>query len=264
MTEILLGTVAIEPNRWGTVSRDRAPVTLVSALLDSIDAAGFDGLELWDGHLLRASGDEGERIVSGPLPVTIFNSYADFGPGEEAQRSRDDAASGVRRADSRAVKFNVGNDPADEDGYVERLSQWIDELPSNVAAMCECHQGISVAEDPAVAARIFDRAGPVERLRALVHTHDAPDLLRAKFDAYGDRITHVHVNFLDFDAMTHPRLCDVVDELRAFRDLVGGLGFAGSWTLEFVAGLLTDRDEPALLLDQAAQDLSTLRAVVAG
>ncbi len=173
-------------------------------------------------------------------------------------------ASGVRRIGSRAVKFNVGNFPADEDGYVERLSRWIDQLPSGVAAVCECHQAISIAEDHAVAARIFDRTVPVGRLQALVHTHDAPDLLRAKFDAYGDRITHVHVNFLDFGEMTHPRLHDVVDELRAFRDLVTSLGFDGSWTLEFVAGLLTDRDEPAVLLDQAAQDLSTLRAVVSG
>lgn len=262
MTEVLLGTVAIEPNRWGTVTPDRHPVTAVGDWVGAVAEAGFDGLELWDGHLTTVSSDEVERVVDGPLPISIFNSYADFGPGPAAAATRADAAAWARRAGSRAVKFNVGNDAAEEAAYVDRVAAWLDDLPAGTAALCECHQGISIAEEPAVAARILERAGPVSHVQALVHTHDAPDLLRAKFDAYGDRITHVHVNFLDFVAMAHPTLADVVDELGSFVDLIRSLGFTGSWTLEFVAGLLTERDTPAVLVEQAASDLPILRAAL--
>lgn len=263
MSEILLGTVAIEPNRWGTITSDRRPVTEVGDWAQAVADAGFDGLEVWDGHLTDASAAEVERVVSGPLPLRIFNSYADFGSGADAAARRVDAAAWARRAGSRAVKFNVGNERDEEGAYADRLTAWLDDLPSETVALCECHQGISIAEEPAVAARIFERAGPADRVQALVHTHDAPDLLRAKFDAYGDRITHVHVNFLDFSAMSHPTLDAVADDLRAFVALVRSLGFAGSWTLEFVAGLLTDRDTPALLVEQAVADLPVLRSVLA-
>ncbi len=263
MSEILLGTVAIEPNRWGTITADRAPVVRVADWIAAIDGAGFDGLEIWDGHVTAAPDGDVDRLRS-VLPLALFNSYADFGPGDDAARSREAAAEWTARCGSRAVKFNVGNDPADEQGYVERLASWIGELPGDTAAMCECHQGISIAEDPLVAARMFDQVGPADRLQALVHTHDAPDLVRAKFDAYGDRITHVHVNFLDFTVMTHPRLGDVVERLGEFHRLVTDLGFRGSWTLEFVAGLLTEDDTPAVLVEQATADLTVLREVLAG
>lgn len=264
MRDVLLGTVAIEPNRWGTVTPDRAPVARVGDWLAAIDSAGFDGLELWDGHVQAVPAEEVDRIVGGTLPVTIFNSYADFGPGDGARADRARAAAWAERVGSRAVKFNIGNDPTDEVGSADRLSAWVEDLPDGTVALCECHQGISIAEDPVVAARIFDRAGPADRVQALVHTHDTPDLLRAKFAAYGDRITHVHVNFLDFTVPSHPPLAEMADALASFRELVAGLGFDGSWTLEFVAGLLTERDEPAALVAQAAADLPTLRAAIAG
>lgn len=59
-------------------------------------------------------------------------------------------------------------------------------------------------------------------------------------------------------------MASCADRLAGFHDLVTALGFAGSWTLEFVAGLLTDRDEPGALLEQAAADLPVLRSVVDG
>lgn len=264
MTEVLLGTVAIEPNRWGTVSRDRVPVTRLADWVDLIADAGFDGVEVWDGHLTTASASDVDGVIRGPLPIPVFNSYADFGPGQDAAGTRAATAEWATRTSSRAVKFNVGDDPDDEAGYVERIAAWLEALPDGTAALCECHQGISIAETPAVAARILEAAGPVDRVQALVHTHDAPDLVRSKFDLFGDRITHVHVNFLDFATMQHPTLASCVDRLAAFHDLVTERGFTGSWTLEFVAGLLTERDEPGALLEQAAADLPVLRSVLDG
>lgn len=249
--------MAIEPNRWGTISPDRAPQIRLAQWVDAIAGAGFDGLEVWDGHLTAASSSDAAAVLDGPLPISVFNSYAGF--EAEGAEARTEVAAWVARTGAWGVKFNVGNDPAAADAYAERLAAWIDELPAAAVALCECHHGISIAEDPSTAAAIFDAAAPPDRLGAIVHTHEDADQLRARFDAYGERICHVHVNHLDTAAMTHPALAEVADRLHETVELLRSLGFAGTWTLEFVAGLLTDRDEPGALIDQAALDLPVLR-----
>lgn len=258
--EVLLGTVAIEPNRWGTIRPDRSPQTRVGNWLGRIAALPVDGLELWEGHLTRVDPEEVAAILDGPLPIRILNSYVDFDAEDPSDRA--EAAAWVERSGARGVKFNVGADPAAEGAYAERIAAWLDDLPPAVSAICECHVGVSITEDPATAARVFAAAGPPSRVQALVHTHDPPRLLAEKFDAFGDRITHVHVNHLDPSTMVHPRLSEVADELGATVELLGRLGFEGSWTLEFVAGLLTSRDHPAALIDQAADDLDVLHRLL--
>jgi sugar phosphate isomerase/epimerase len=256
MTEVLLGTVAIEPNRWGTIRPDRSPSTRLSDWLDRIAALPVDGIEVWEGHLMGVDAAEREQVLTGPVPVRIHNSYVGFDDaGDEARRA---VAAVVAESGARAVKFNVGNDPDAEGAYAERLAAWLELLPADVAIICECHAGISIAEDPTVAARVLEAAGPPERVQALVHTHDDADLLAAKFDALGERITHVHVNHLDLTTFTHPTLAEVEERLAATVAILRGRGFAGSWTLEFVSGVLTDDDHPAALLDAAAADLAVL------
>lgn len=258
--EVLLGTVAIEPNRWGTLRSDRAPQIRLAEWTDRIAALGVDGIEVWDGHVTGLDDAELAALLDGPTPVRILNSYVSFDEPEPTERDR--AAAWVGRIGAAGVKFNVGNDPGQEGAYVDRLAAWLDVLPPGVAAICECHQDISIAEDPAVAARILEAAGPPDRAQALVHTHDGVDLVVAKIDALGDRITHVHVNHLDTTTMQHPPLAQVEDELGSVIDTLTERGFSGSWTLEFVAGLLTDDDHPAALLEQAAADLEVLRRLL--
>ena len=257
---VLLGTVALEPNRWGTIDRSGAATIDLAALLPHIAATGFDGLEVWDRHLTQASATDAERLIDGPLPLTVFNSYVGFDDPDPT--ARNEVAAWVARARSRGVKFNVGNDPASAERYAERIAAWLEVLPPGVAVLCECHAGISIAEEPAVAATIFAAAGPADRVQAIVHTHEEPDHLRARFDAYGERITHVHVNFLDARAGGAPALTEKRDELVQKVELLDSLGYRGSWTIEFVRGLLTDNDHPELLLDQATHDLAALREVL--
>lgn len=256
---MLLGTVALEPNRWGGIDRSRCPTVAVSRLLPEILGAGFDGIEVWEGHLTEADPAEVDAVVDGPLPVSVFNSYVGFDDAEPG--ARDDVARWVRRVGSTAVKFNVGNDPGSVGAYGERVGTWLAAMPDHVRLLCECHEGISVAEDPAVAAAILAAAGPPDRVQAVVHTHEEPDHLRARFDAYGERITHVHVNFLSRAGA--PRLTDERDRLAERVELLRSLGFAGTWTIEFVHGVLTDRDEPGALVAQAGDDLAVLRDVLA-
>jgi sugar phosphate isomerase/epimerase len=248
---VLLGTVALEPNRWGTVDPSRrATIDLAEWLPGAADAVEA-GVELWEGHLSDA-------VLAGPLPVAIFNTYASLDDPDDTCRRR--VAAAVDRAGSRGVKFNIGPDPASAAAYAERVAAWLDLLPAGAALLCECHEG-TAAWDPTVAAAVLHAAGPPERVGAIVHTHEPPDQLRTRFDAYGERIAHVHVNFLD--GATAPRLVEVRDRLAQQVALLRSLGFTGSWTVELVHGLLTDRDEPAALLAQAADDLAVLREVLA-
>lgn len=254
---IYLGTVAIEPNRWGVLDPSRAPVADPAAHLDAIAAAGFDGIELWDGH---CRGDLVQQASDAGVPVRVFNSYVSFDGDDDTARAS--VAAQVRETGASAVKMNVGNDPDAEDAYAARLAAFADAVGENVQVLCECHDGISIAEDPDVAARIFDAAAPPERLGAIVHTHDGPRTLAAKFAAYGERIAHVHVNHLDFATMTHPTLRDAEPRLRETVGVLRSLGFAGTWTLEFVAGVMTERDRADQLVAQAVIDLPVLRDVL--
>ena len=261
--DIYLGTVAIEPQRWAGLVGDTEPGPLVevSAHLGHIAAAGFDGVELWERHLTEAGPDEVDRILASTPPVAIFNSYTSLDDPDPA--GRDAVAAWVGRTGADGVKFNVGNDASSEGAYVERIAAWLDALPESTSLLCECHFGISIAEDSTTAARIFDAAGPAGRLGAIVHTHDDPDYLRSKFDAYGDRIRHVHVNFLDFANGGAPRLGEIRDDLEAKFELLRSLGFGGTWTIEFCHGLLTENDQAEFLVQQAIEDLGVLREVLA-
>jgi len=248
---VLLGTVAIEPNRWGVIDRSRRPTVVLADWLEAIAAAGFDGIELWEGHLSGA-------VVAAAVPVDVFNTYVSFDDDDPTERTT--VAANVARTGARAVKVNVGDDPTSEVAYADRLAAFVGVLDPGVAVLCECHAG-TVAEDPAIAARLLAAAGPVDRVQAIVHTHEDDDHLRARFGAYGERITHVHVNHLD-GALAAPRLVDVADVLAAKAELLDALGFKGSWTIEFVHGVGTTDDRPDLLIERAAADLAVLREVL--
>lgn len=260
MTTILLGTVALEPNRWGLADPDAGATIAVSDWTLPAAAAGFDGLEIWERHLTEARDAEIARVLDGPLPVRVFNSYVSLDTDDDAERSA--VSDWVRRSGATGVKFNVGNDPDQEAAYAERIARWLDGLPAPTRLLCECHAGISVAESPEVAARILTAAGPADRVQAIVHSNESDDHLRARFDAYGDRIGHVHVNHLDHDGGPPP-LAAIRDSVAAKAALLAGFGFEGTWTIEFVHGTLTDHDDPDRLMAQAIEDLAVLRAILA-
>lgn len=257
---VLLGTVAIEPSRWARGPDRPAPIRL-SAWLDAIESAGFDGVEVWERHLTDASPDEVDRVLGHSLGVGVFNSYVSLDDADPIGRAK--VSDWVRRTGATGVKFNVGADADDELAYAERIAAWLADLPSEVSLLCECHQRISIAEVPEVAGRIFEAAAPADRLGAIVHTHDGDDHIRACFDAYGDRIRHVHVNHLRFaEGLTAPALEEIADEFGTKVELLHSLGFAGTWTIEFVRGVSTPDDRPDVLVEQAAADLVVLRSLV--
>ena len=252
MTEVNFGTIVLEPNRWFGVTKDQWGTTTISEWLDRIDAAGFDGIELWEPHFRDAAPSEQQAILDHRLPINVYNTYVSFDDPDDTERSA--AATATKRSGATKVKWNTGpeRDDATLEAYADRLRQWAESLPG-VELVCECHDG-SAMDDPAVAARVL-AAGS----NALLHTHDDLDLIRAKFDAYGDRISHVHVNHLFTGS---PKLADIRDELTEKIDLLRTLGFSGTWTLEFVHGTGGDHDQPEPMFAQAVDDLAVLRSLL--
>jgi sugar phosphate isomerase/epimerase len=250
--DIFLGTIVLEPNRWSTIRQDCRATTEISAWLDRVQGAGFDGIELWEPHVREASDAELAAILDNPLPVSVFNTYVGFDEADPSNREA--AAEWVRRSGATRVKWNTGPERDDVSlaAYAERLAEWAALLPG-VELICECHDG-SAMDDPAVAAKIL-----VAGSNALVHTHDDLDLLRRKFSAYGPRITHVHVNHLFTGS---PKLEEISDELAEKIALVRELGFDGTWTIEFVHGTGGEHDEPAPMFAQAVEDLGVLRSLL--
>jgi len=253
---VLLGTIALEPNRWGTVTGRREATITLRPWLDALAGAGFAGLEVWEPHLHDAAAEEVEALADRRLPVVIINSYAPV----QDETARAGATGWAEQMAARAVKFNTGTDLERVGAEGEAAAAWLAELPASAALLCECHHGTAAGDDPEVAARFLAAVGPSDRVQAIVHTHEGSDRVAARFDAYGERIHHVHVNHLD--AGSAPRLADV-DDLAARVAHLRAHGFEGSWTLEFVHGLLTEHDEPAPLLEQAAADLPVLRDALA-
>lgn len=252
---VLLGTVAIEPNRWGAVRSGGFPVTVLSEWLPTIAAAGFGGLELWERHATFVDEHEVERIVRGPVPVVVFNSYALWDDPEPF--ARDEVARWVDRFGAAGVKFNVGNDAKARDVYVERLARFDEQLSPGVRLLCECHAG-TLAEDPDLASAMFDEVAPAERLQAIVHLGRTPtDETRAFMERLGDRVGHVHLQLAEEGPTTDP--ASLAADLRIGAELLRTFGFEGSWTIEFSHGLMTNRDEPGYILEWASRDLRALR-----
>ena len=44
---VLLGSIAIEPNRWATIHADHRATVDLASWMDLIADAGFDGVEVW-------------------------------------------------------------------------------------------------------------------------------------------------------------------------------------------------------------------------
>ncbi len=256
--QICLATIALEPNRWFGITQDRWATITASAWLDRIRDAGFDGIELWEAHATEAEPDELAMIFGHDLGVAVYNTYASF--DEESDTIRQQAAEMTVRSGARKVKWNTGaeRDEASLDAYGERLARWVAELPG-VQTVCECHDG-SAMDDPLTAARVLAAGGPPEAVGALVHTHDSHDLLRARFDAYGERICHVHINHLNLKA---PPLTEIRDDFTETVGLLKDLGFDGTWSLEFVDGTLSETDNgPEKLFAAAVADLRVLREIL--
>lgn len=253
-TEIYIATVLLERNRW---KPGKEPTLRVSDWLGRFAAAGFDGIELWENHALKAPDDEVARLAAAVPPVRIFNSYATFGPEDDPLRAR--AAEMALRLGAGAVKFNVGGDPSLFDVYVANVLRWRETLPESVRPLCECHPG-TVVERPEEAARAFAvwrQAG----IGAIFHPFNlGPDGVRRWLAYLGDSLVHAHVQVHREGRMRS--LAAYKEYAAAVLDALKSEGFRGTFSIEFTEGAGAADEDIEQLFAAACMDLATLRRLL--
>lgn len=237
---IYLSTVLLEKNRW----RSRVPSFRVSAWSKHIAEAGFDGIELWENHLLLADAIERHAVRAGPAPIQILNTYCGFDDGSADARAA--SAELAQFLNVSAVKFNFGNDRSQAKKYIENLRAWREKLPEGCRLLCECHP-YTILEEVDDAAKILE---PLQgEIEIIVHAFGNSDEteLRRWFDAFGTAVTHVHAVLKD---KTH-----AAERL----ELLQQYGFNGTYSIEFCEGVAEPPEDMAELLANAAADLQFLR-----
>ena len=262
--QIFLGTVAIEPNRWGLAHPGGHPLTRVSEWLSAITDAGFDGLELWERHARSVPEEELGALVASSVPIRILSCYTSWDDTDDSTRV--ETAAWVERVGAQGVKFNVGSDPDSIGDYTERLRRFESEVPDGARLLCECHFG-TVAEDPVVARDMFDSIADADRLGAIVHIHPmARDEWSEPLGVLGDRVRHVHAQLAEFPQSTSA--AELSETLRPDVEAICAASPEATWTIEFSHGMWgfgqddAEFDNPAYILQSARRDLEALRAAL--
>lgn len=225
--DLYIGTVCLERTRWGR----REASFRVSEWLPRFKADGFDGIELWENHFLRADADEQARLVASAAPIAVYNSYVGFADSDAEARVK--AAEAIAKLGARAVKYNLGAEAARLDEYRRNLLAWVDALPASCHLLCECHPG-TVLEPMESAAAFIAELDPA-RFGIIVHLSGDPEGVERWFSAMGPRIRHLHLQ------MRGPETDMTVAANRppfdAAFDVVKRHGFSGSLTIEFTRGI---------------------------
>ena len=224
MNKILMGTIALEVNRWGS----RMPSYLVSEWIPKFRADGFDGIELWENHVLLSEG-EAEKIKASGFPVGVYNTYAGFSDSDEDKAARAKAAEMINFFGAGAVKYNVGNDYDLLEVYKENVLRFAESLHKDCTLMCECHDG-TVFEDNLLFREVFNELCP-EKFAIVMHPFVHPMELELNFDNLCPRIAHIHSQ-LSKDGK-RVRLDRWPERVDACFKIMKKFGFAGGFTVEF-------------------------------
>lgn len=244
---VYFGTILLEKNRW--IKGQRVPSLLVSDWTLKIADAGFDGLELWQNHALLASEQEREKLRHAPVPVRIFNSYANCETETLAERTQ--ASELARYFQASGMKFNFGRSPDLHAEYVENVRLWRAQLPQDFRFLCECHGGTTM-EQPLRAAETF-RGMNRNDYEVIIHGFGAEDeSIKHWFELHAGRITHIHAHLSPKGPPDETLVQKRIGLLRS-------LGFCGSYTIEFTEGVGSADETPAQLFKNAERDLALLK-----
>jgi phosphoglycerate dehydrogenase-like enzyme/sugar phosphate isomerase/epimerase len=249
---IYMSTVALDPTRWGR----RQPSFAVSEWLPRFANDGFDGVELWEFHYLKADAEEQARMAAA-APVQIYNSYVGFGDDEGEARTA--SADAITKLKATAVKYNLGGDATRVDEYRRNLLAWAAQLPAACQLLCECHPG-TVLENVDDAVAFFADLDPA-RFGVIAHISGEAAGLNTWFRAFNGRIQHLHVQ------MRGPESDPTVPANRVPFDAcfsaVKASGFAGTVAIEFSRGIGRNEDIE-IIYKNACVDMAYCREALGG
>ncbi|KGP93285.1 hypothetical protein N780_11745 [Pontibacillus chungwhensis BH030062] len=250
MPKILLNTVLLEKNRW---EGGQIPSIQVSNWIPAIKEKGFDGIELWQNHALKATDYERAQLKHSDLPIDVFNSYIKFEEGYENEREK--IVNLVHELKCMAVKFNLGHSMEHTNMYISHVKAMLNQLPDSCQLLCECHPG-TIMEDPETAYRVFDQIGS-NRVKAIIHPFHDQVNIEKWFQHLGSSITHAHVSLYN-----NKRFHRLNSEETFVRKRIAKLHehqFTGSYSIEFTAGVATRVENTDQVFTNASEDHALLR-----
>jgi sugar phosphate isomerase/epimerase len=249
---IFLGTMILERSRF--VKDIPCPSTSVSQWTQRICGDGFDGLELWANHALLADEEERERLRTGPMPVTLFNSYASCEPEDVEGRKRTAQMANLFKAEG--MKFNFGKHLDHRDAYIEVVREWATMFRPGYRMISENHRG-TITADADVAADVYAGLSDLP-VQGIIHFNNDRATYEERFGKYGDRLTHIHCMLSNEDGpMPESEVRKRVEWLREFN-------FSGTYTIEFTQGVRGDHTDLEAIYRNAVRDFQMLRKCLAG
>ena len=257
MTRYFLNTGLLEHNRWPRGN----PSFKVSDWLQRILDAGFDGIELWENHILQANTEERRQLAQWNHPI-IFNQYDTCLPQDQEQRRVIDEV--IQELGCVGMKWNGAFTNMElRDDCLSVAESWLQNYPPPFRSLCECH-GRTVFED--ILPFIKDTANwqyPPEVILQLPGNPEKPlpDLTQL-FDLGRARITYIHLQMVEANAIDDCRSC-LRDREKLVTERIHQLihlGYQGDWCIKFTGGCSKGVNPPIeTLFANACDDLKLVK-----
>ncbi len=276
MTELLLNTIALDPNRW---TPEHMPYFKLDQLLSAIAGAGFKGLECWQYHLSGASLDEvaeyARRGRDLGLTFPVVGVYPQLhleGPAKD--KAWDDLQRLIERAvvlEARVLKCFVGTQASatlDEGSYARSLTflQALTEAAyiAGLILTGETHEN-TLFDSVTSCRRVLDELN-APNLKVCFQPYNFEDtaLMCTDYEALHPWVTHVH-----FQGRKNDTFVLLEEATLDYAPLVKSLAdhhFAGYACIEFVKDCVVEKPEHfpiPLVLENATRDQAYLNQLFA-
>ena len=253
--QVYIATVLLEKNRW---DRSKDPEFILNGKwLSRFQNAGFDGVEVWENHLIFASERQLQEIENHALPLKIYSSYYSFDSTQQDLAKK--SADLIQRFKPASVKFNFGPNKEKMDCYIENFIAWKQKLPPNTLMLCECHANMAL-DEPKIVQKILSRV-ELEEVRLIMHAFSEPlEELKHWFDLFAAKISHIHVTYMEGEQrLTLARAPEINIQRMNF---LNEQNFSGTFTTEFTEGVHTPHESHDDLFFAAIQDMHFIKTHV--
>lgn len=188
--KILIGTVMLEKNRW---TLEKVPTVRITDWLGMFAKDDFEGIELWENHVLRNPESELMKIKSCGLPLIYLSSYLKFDGSDNEEMQK--VAEVAKELSAASIKFNFSNNIDLLETHIVKIRRFAELLPEDCSLLCECHANTIMA-DLNNAFKVFEILND-ERFGIIIHLFDPLEILQKWFMAFGQKIKHVHIHLYD-------------------------------------------------------------------
>jgi sugar phosphate isomerase/epimerase len=251
--EIVLNTIALDPNRW---TEKKVPYFRVEDLIEPIAAAGFKALEIWQPHLTTLRPAEVQRLKprvdDAGISVPILGMYPIFhleGREREEELARWDQMFGFADVFGACIlKVMPGRTPSAEmtprvwDRSVAFVQEVLRRSEENGTIIpCETHAG-TVADNPETLLRFIGEVGS-DRLKVCWQPFDFGSTRKAieLYDKLAPHVVHLHLQGRRGREMELLEESDI--DYREVLAHIFASGFDGYLSIEFVRDCVVDSPE---------------------